>query len=262
MSWRILSACGWERPNGGPPPEEQPKVSLVQQRSGVDGGFLLVHLIAEHLRASAQNRVILFATHQTAAHYVGACQKVGLHATNFIGSGQFHIVDVHAELYAQCGKLESSAPMVGNFGAQLLPLIRDRVHEVTPSSNTIVIVDDLGFYAIVDPTIGEDGVIDFVEELIGTSLAGIGHIVLKVNAAECYGRLCAFLTDLTTIDILLEPLSSGNFREVDGRLTVHERTAPEGSCLVLRNLRCNLLYKVGDRQVQTFVPGEFGIKNL
>ncbi|XP_058118477.1 uncharacterized protein LOC131284092 [Anopheles ziemanni] len=254
MSWRNLWACGWDSTNEAAP-SDQLRVSLVQERSGVDGGFLLVQLIACHLREGPQNHVLMFASHHTAAHYIGAAQKLTFNARSYIESGKLQLVDVNAELYAQCPKLEPT---------QLLTHLRNRVRDVPATSNTVVIVDDLSFYTIMDPSPeAEDSVIDFAEELIDKAQPGISHVVLKVNAAECYERLCATLDDLATISILLEPLPSGNFREVDGRMTVHERRAEDRSSgLVLRKARCNLLYKVGDRQVQTFVPGEFGIKNL
>lgn len=227
----------------------------MQERSGVDGAFLLVQLIACHLREDPENQVLLFASHHTAAHYIGAAQKLTFNARSYIETGKFQLVDVNAELYGKCPELEHT---------RLVTLLRNRVFDVPETSNTVVIVDDLSFYTIMDPG-AEDSVIDFVEELISESQPGISHVVLKVNASECYERLCATLDDLATISILLEPLPSGNFREVDGRMTVHERKRTKedrSSGLVLRKLRSNLLYKVGDRQVQTFVPGEFGIKNL
>ncbi|KFB46678.1 AGAP003075-PA-like protein [Anopheles sinensis] len=251
MSHRNMFDCGLALPS------DQRRVSLVQERSGVDGGFLLVQLIASHLREDPQNAVLMFASHHTAAHYIGAAQKLTFNARSYIESGKLQLVDVNAELYARCPKLEHT---------QLLTLLRNRVRDIPDQSNTVVIVDDLSFYTIMDPSAGaEDSVIDFVEELIDKSQPGIGHVVLKVNAAECYERLCATLADRATISILLEPLPSGSFREVDGRMTVHEWRKAEhqsSSDLVLPKVRCNLLYKVGDRQVQTFVPGEFGIKNL
>ncbi|XP_050081811.1 uncharacterized protein LOC126569053 isoform X2 [Anopheles aquasalis] len=259
MSRDILSACCW--PMAGYPctnPVEKPRITLVQERTDTDGSFLIATLLTNYLKLSPRNHVLLFATHQNASHYTSACQKLTFNTSAAIESGQLCIVDVLAQLYADCDGGNTPAPN----GNRLLQSIIERLRALSPTQDTLVIVDDLGFFANLHPT-GEDEVIDFAEELLCTVFQAVQHIVLKVNISECYRRLCAYISDLAQVNITLEPLPSGNFREVDGRLTVYRLAGESDRDLVqLREHHRTLLYKVCDRQIRTYLSGELGIKNL
>ena len=75
--------------------------------------------------------------------------------------------------------------------------------------------------------------------------------------------LCTFLADLAEVIVGLGPLPSGASHELDGILTVYRRQSTSYPLLgALREPAKTLLYKVHDRLVRTYVPGEVGIKNL
>uniref|UniRef100_A0A182KEA2 Elongator complex protein 6 n=1 Tax=Anopheles christyi TaxID=43041 RepID=A0A182KEA2_9DIPT len=251
MVWDILSVCGWPIAGSREDVPIAPRITLVEEQSGVDGSFLLAMLMTNHLKRSVSNRVLLFAAHHTAAHYTAACQKLTFNTASALQSGHLRIVDMLAELYG------SVATGGRTTGAELLQLISDRLAEVGPS-NTLVIVDDLTFYSTMHPVVGsgENAVIDFVEQqLLLHTTAPDCHFVLKVNVSECYERLCTFLRDLADVIVELGPLPSGSFHELDEQSTLPLLSA-------LRESSKTLLYKVHDRLVRTYVPGEVGIKNL
>uniref|UniRef100_A0A182XVQ5 Elongator complex protein 6 n=1 Tax=Anopheles stephensi TaxID=30069 RepID=A0A182XVQ5_ANOST len=255
MVWDILSVCGW--PVAGSrddPPMEPPRVTLLQEQSGVDGSFLLAMLMTNHLKQSADNHVLLVAANHNAAHYTAACQKLTFNTASAIQTGQLCIVDVLAELYASGGSLGSP---------ELLQLINGRISGYD-KRNTLIIVDDLTFYSTMHSAgSGENAVIDFIEQLLHTTTAAHHHrMVLKVNASECYERLCTFLIDLADVTVSLGPLPSGSFRELDGILTVHRKQSAYPLMSAVREQSKTLLYKVHDRMVRTYVHGEVGIKNL
>ncbi|XP_049532338.1 uncharacterized protein LOC125949396 [Anopheles darlingi] len=263
MSRDILSACCW--PMAGYPctnPVEKPRITLVQERTDTDGSFLIATLLTNYLKLSPRNHVVLFATHQNASHYTSACQKLTFNTSAAIESGQLCIVDVLAQLYGDACNACDGGNTPAADGNKLLQSIIERLRVLSPTQDTLVIVDDLGFFTNLHPT-SEDEVIDFAEELLCTTFQAVQHIVIKVNISECYRRLCAYVCDLAQVNITLEPLPSGNFREVDGRLTV-DRLAPgtDSDLMVLREHHRTLLYKVCDRQIRTFLSGELGIKNL
>ncbi|XP_035775707.1 uncharacterized protein LOC118457885 [Anopheles albimanus] len=261
MSRDILSACCW--PMAGYPctnPIEKPRITLVQEQIDTDGSFLIATLLTNYLKLSARNHVLLFATHRNASHYASACQKLTFNTSAAIESGQLCIVDVLAELYADCNACDGGNTPAPN-GNKLLQSIIERLRALSPTQDTLVIIDDLGLFTTLHPT-GEDEVIDFAEELLCTAYQPVQHIVIKVNISECYRRLCAYISDLAQVNITLAPLPSGNFREVDGRMTVHRLAGTDGDLVPLREQHRTLLYKVCDRQVRTYLSGELGIKNL
>ncbi|XP_040151869.1 uncharacterized protein LOC120893792 [Anopheles arabiensis] len=258
MAWDILSVCGWpiagsRNDHQTPPQQAPPRVTLVQEQSGVDGAFLLAMLLTNHLKRSGDNRVLLFAAHHNAAHYTAACQKLTFNAASAIQSGQLRIVDVLAAVYGGA-----------TAGPALLQLISDRVAEAGPTSNTLIIVDDLTCLgAMMGGGSGENAVIDFVERLLLPLHPAAAQCVLKVNVSECYERLCTFLADLAEVIVGLGPLPSGASHELDGILTVYRRQSTSYPLLgALREPAKTLLYKVHDRLVRTYLPGEVGIKNL
>ncbi|XP_053681075.1 uncharacterized protein LOC128731942 [Anopheles nili] len=259
MSLDMLSACGWPLPgiNVTGSHTNPPKVTLVQEQFGVDGSFLLANMLVNHLKANTQaNSVLLIATHHTSAHYAGVCKKLAFNTEAAVKNHQLTMVDVLEHLYSQ-GGTTGALNLLQHIGQQM-----KEARQAHPS-NLLVIVDDLTFYAVMHPSGAENPVIDFFDEQLSmASPSRPDHIVLKVNASECYGRLCAYLRDQAEVVVTLEPLSSGNFREVDGRFTVHRRERTATSQLELLEHHRTLLYKVGERQIRTYVPGELGIKNL
>ncbi|XP_053659204.1 uncharacterized protein LOC128708268 [Anopheles marshallii] len=252
MVWDVLSVCGW--PIAGSKdetPPNAPRVTLIQEQSGVDGSFLLALLMTNHLKRSTDNHVLLLAANHGAAHYTAACQKLTFNTASAVQSGHLRIVDVLSELHTSAGR---------SNGPALLQLIGGRLSSEASKPNTLVLVDDLTFYITMHLANGENAVIDFVEQLLHT--ATHDHFVLKVNVAECYERLCTFLIDMADVTVTLEPLPSGSFRELDGILTVHRKQSTSGLMSAVRDQSKALLYKVHDRMVRTYVHGEVGIKNL
>ncbi|XP_049276598.1 uncharacterized protein LOC125760475 [Anopheles funestus] len=252
MVWDVLSVCGW--PIAGSrdeSPPVAPRVTLIQERSGVDGSFLLAMLMTNHLKRSTNNHVLLVAANHSAAHYTAACQKLTFNTASAVQSGHLCIVDALSELYTSGGHWNDP---------ELLHLIEGRLSSEPSKTNTLVLVDDLTCFIAMHPTNGENAVIDFVEQLLNT--ATHDHFVLKVNVAECYERFCTFLLDMADVSVTLEPLPSGSFRELDGILTVHRKQTTSQLMPAVREQSKALLYKVHDRMVRTYVHGEVGIKNL
>uniref|UniRef100_A0A182N6L4 Elongator complex protein 6 n=1 Tax=Anopheles dirus TaxID=7168 RepID=A0A182N6L4_9DIPT len=248
----IPSVCGWPMAGSKEDGQQRPRVTLVQERSGVDGSFLLSMLLTNHLKANRDNRVVLFTTHHNAAHYAAACQKLTFNTSSAIQSKHLCIVDMLSEMY--------NAPSTMS-GSVILQFVHQRLSEL-PLENTLIIVDDLTFYGVMQPADGDNVVISFVEDLVSRCNRQPGSsLILKVNVADCYERLCAHLADMTDTNVTLEPLPSGSYNECDGILTVH-RKCPYPLLSALCEQPKTVLFKVHDRNVHTFRRGEAGIKNL
>uniref|UniRef100_A0A182RXY8 Elongator complex protein 6 n=1 Tax=Anopheles funestus TaxID=62324 RepID=A0A182RXY8_ANOFN len=172
MVWDVLSVCGW--PIAGSrdeSPPAAPRVTLIQERSGVDGSFLLAMLMTNHLKRSTNNHVLLVAANHSAAHYTAACQKLTFNTASAVQSGHLCIVDALSELYTSGGHLN---------GPELLHLIEGRLSSEPSKTNTLVLVDDLTCFIAMHPTNGENAVIDFVE-----ATAQHGHARPLRTEGEC-----------------------------------------------------------------------------
>lgn len=250
MAQPILAACGLQS-------DHLPRLTLLKQDSGVDGSFLIAATLGHRLKASKDNHVLLVATQHSYHHYSAACMKVGFNLAPARDSGQLQILDVAAELFRNYPS-----------GASSLDDISDRVAaflEAHPKAT--ILVDDLAYFLNFDHS--EAQLIDFVEQFaeITDDRQHQHSLVIKLNTANLWPTLSANLDDMAQTEIRLQRLASGQFREVDGRLIVSRFPAAEKEdggqeLMKVKKVDKSVLYKVNERNVKVFVPGEVGIKNL
>lgn len=197
--------------------------------------------------------MLLVATQHTYHHYSAACMKVGFNLGPSRDSGQLQVLDVAAELFRN---YPDSVPCLDD--------VSKRAHEFLQAHpDGTILVDDLTYFLNFDHS--EAQLIDFVEELAGQDDRH-HSLVIKLNTADRWTTLCANLDDLAQVEIGLQRLTSGQFREVDGRLVVRsyptEKDDGEQDLIRVKKVDRSVLYKVNERNIKVFVPGEVGIKNL
>lgn len=250
MAQPVLAACAVHS-------EPLPRLTLIKQDSGVDGSFLIAAILGRCLKTSKDNHVLLVVTHHTYHHYSSACMKIGFNLGPARDSGQLEIFDVGAELYC---KYPDSYPS--------LNAIKERVEVFLQTHpKATIFMDDLSYFLNFDHS--EAQLIDFVEKLADQTNDNDQRqhsLVIKLNTADLRPTLCANLDDMAQTEIRLERLASGQFREVDGRLIVRcyptEKDGGDQGLMRVKVVNNSMLYKVNERNVKVFVPGEFGIKNL
>lgn len=243
MAQPVLAACGLNDQN-------LPSLTLVKQHTGVDGSFLIASVLGQRLKLSRENRVLLVATQHNYSHYSSACLKLAHNLAPSRDSGQLEVLDVGAELYQN---YPTSFPRLEDVTKRIRAFL-----ERSPRGT--VLVDDLMYFLNFDHS--EAQLIDAMEELV-TNLGSEQALVVKLNTADLYEVLCANLDDLAQTEIRLERLPSGTFREVDGKMSVRRHQPTDGEALVsVKQLERSVLFKVNERNVKIFVPGELGIKHL
>ncbi|XP_053698582.1 elongator complex protein 6 [Sabethes cyaneus] len=246
MAQPLLASCGLSEP------ALPPGLTLVRQHSAVDGSFLIAAVLGHRLKLSRNERVLLIAAHHSYSHYSSACLKLAYNLGPARDSGQLEIFDVGAEVAQNYPVL----PALNDIQKRIETFLEQ-------SPEATVLIDDLTF--LLNFGHSETELINLVETWV--SLANAQQsFVIKLNTAELYDWLCDNLVDMAEIEVRLEQLTSGNFREVDGRLNVsrlnHADSRGENSLISFRTLEKSLLYKVNDRSIKVFVPGEVGIKNV
>ncbi|XP_039444736.1 elongator complex protein 6 [Culex pipiens pallens] len=243
MAQPVLATCGLNEAT-------IPPLTLIKQDSGVDGSFLIAAILGHRLKTSKDHRVLLIATQHNYTHYSSACLKLTYNLGPSRDSGQLQTLDIGAELFQNFPEA----------GPNLCDL-QKRIEEFLQSSpQATILIDDLTFFLNLGHT--ESQLMDFVEAIV-TGLNRLNQaVVIKLNTADLYDVLGANLDDLAATELRLERLTSGNFREVDGRLTVSRVHEHEDALVQTKQRDRQVLFKVNERNVKVFVPGELGIKNL
>ncbi|XP_058455307.1 elongator complex protein 6 [Malaya genurostris] len=243
MALPLLTTCGLSDPR-------LPGLTLIKQQSAVDGSFLIASVLGHRLKSDKDARILLVACHHGYSHYSSACLKLAFNLSSARESGQLQVLDVGAEVFRNY----PIGPSVDT--------IRERIEQALASSPKVtVIIDDLTHLLNYGHT--ESELIDLVEQLMVRRTGSEQSFVIKLNTADLFERLCANLDDMAQTVIQLDQMSSGNFREVNGRLSVSRRPADDGNDLLcVLQPEKSVLYKVNDKNVRIFVPGEIGIKHL
>ncbi|XP_058811713.1 uncharacterized protein LOC131676589 [Topomyia yanbarensis] len=240
MALPLLANCGLSN-------QTLPRLTLIKQQTAVDGSFLIASVLGHRLKSDKDTRVLLVAAQHGYGHYSSACAKLAYNLGPARDSGQLLVLDVGAELtqnYPVCPNVDT---------------VRERIETVLAASPKVtIIIDDLTYLLNYGHT--ETELIQLVEQFVARR-GPEQSFVIKLNTADLFEWLCANLDDLAQTEVRLETLSSGNFREVDGRLSV-SRMVGDDELICLKQQEKSVLYKVNDRNVKVFVPGEIGIKHL
>lgn len=246
MAQSFLTSCGLggqTLPSG---------LTLIRQHSAADGSFLIAVVLAHRLKVARDERILLIAAHQGYNHYSSACLKLAYNLGPARDSGQLQIIDISAEV-------TQNYPIYPDLNDVRLRI--EMFLEQSPQAT--VLIDDISIFLNYGHS--ETEIINLIESL--TSLTNLQQsFIVKLNTADQFDWLCDTLADMAGVEVRLEQLTSGNFREVDGRFSVsqmlHVDSRGEDSIMSTRTSEKSLLYKVNDRSIKVFVPGEVGIKNV
>ncbi|XP_055587570.1 uncharacterized protein LOC129740014 [Uranotaenia lowii] len=252
MAQQLLSTCGLI----GTDQQPFPAVTFIKQNCGTDGSFLVATILGQRLKPAPgslnnrDHRVLLIASHHSYSHYSSACLKLTYNLGPARECGQLQVIDTGSELLQNYPRLE---PTLEQLQARIFAFMDE-------SPKSTVILDDVSLFLNLGHS--ENQLIDLVEALVEKQTPE-QQLVIKLNTADLYKVLCANLDDLAQTELQLEPLASGNFREVDGRLSIHRYPGKNHDRLFfVKQLDRSVLYKVNDRNVKLFAPGELGIKHL
>uniref|UniRef100_U5EX87 Elongator complex protein 6 n=1 Tax=Corethrella appendiculata TaxID=1370023 RepID=U5EX87_9DIPT len=258
MSSSILMACGLTDEL------KTPKVIFIKENSGVDGNFLISCLLGQRLK-QRDHKIFLHATHHNFQHYSNACMKLGSNINLPNDSGQLKFHDVKKLLFDS--NFHNSTEIINyeNLFATFVTFINENLpHE---SNRISIIFDDLSFYLNFNSH--ENDLIKFIEKIVEFieihPRRNSIFLVLKLNNSELYEYLCNNLAIFSDCELIVSQLKSGRFREVDGHLDIYRIKSDESGdaqqqLIDFKVKEKSILFKVNERNIKVFVPGEFGIK--
>lgn len=225
---------------------------LVQEDSGVDGSFLVTSILGQRLKVQ-NSGTVLVCLHHNVHHYVGAGTRLGFNLNMAREKGTLTVMDVLENL---SNDLMSSKYLGNSSLATLLTEIETHANALLNSKQSCTIIMD-NVSALLDMGHSDDAVLRFCQRLVAIADDNSNiSIVLKFNTNELNPNIVNNVADLAAAHIHLVRLTSGNFKEVDGKILYRKR-APNGYDASNEK---QLLYKVNDRNVKVFLPGEVGVK--
>lgn len=244
MSLNVLSACDL----GG---KKLQKFVLISEDIGVDGSFLILSILGNCLKYQ-ENGIVLVCLHHTSQHYSNAGARLGFNINMARDKGRIQILEPLADI---ANELLSSKFLTEPKGTQLQTFFTDISENIQKHSecneNVTLIIDNVT--ALHDLGYPVELITRFVHKIIELSSERVS-IVLKVNACSLYNKLISNIEDYADSVISVNKLKSGEFQEVDGKIVYTKRSDN------FNHTSKSILYKINDRNIKVFQPGEVGVR--
>lgn len=254
MATSLLLACGLNE-------QLWPPLTYIREDTDVDASFLVTCILGQRTKIP-NSSTILLSLHHAFQHYALSGQRLGFNLNTARDNGSLLVTeplqDIADNLFASNVFQKNDVQLV-----QMWTQLKQQIHEQLKSKKYVTIVfDDLS--ALLNLGSTEKYIILFVRQLVAmatSTFAGRLAIVAKLNTCNLFDHLTNNLEAMADVEIQCNKLKSGSFREVDGRLVSIRPTKKEaGQDLVGDRFEKTMLYKVNERFVKIFAPGEVGIQ--
>nr|AAF40432.1 DID [Drosophila melanogaster] len=250
MATSVLLACGLNE-------QKLPGFVHISEESNVDGSFLISCVLGQRLRISNAGTLLVCLQHHY-QHYFNAGMRLGYN-TNIFQGKTLGVIDVLSDM---AGEGLASKWLTNTEGQtlteQLVEDIRAQVESNYANRNSYtVLIDNLSILFNL-------GASKLQVQQFCQDLAALGKerekltVITKLSNSDIYQLTDNNVAKLGQVRIQVLRLKSGVFREVDGKLLI-ERVLDEGN-YACEETRKEVLYKVNDRNVKVFAPGEIGVK--
>lgn len=229
-----------------------PPFTFIREDTGVDGSFLISSILGQRIKIQSTG-TILVCLQNTFQHYSSAGVRLGYNLNMSRDKGTLiaiePLLDLAENLFASNFLNACEEELLNTVWLK----IEQAVDQLAETKQTLtLIIDNLS--GLIDLGVGVNAIVTFCRKLrnyCGEKLS----VVVKVNTSNLYGTVCGGLEDLADTEIRIEKLTSGNFKEVDGRIVCRRRQDNGFD----KNEKL-VLYKVNDRNIKIFAPGEVGVK--
>lgn len=251
MATSVLLACGLNE-------QKLPGFVHISEESNVDGSFLISCILGQRLRISNAGTLLVCLQHHY-HHYFNAGMRLGYNSNIFLGK-TLNVIDVLSDIARQglgCKWLHASNG-VNALTEQLVEDIRSQLsNNYSNRSSYTILIDNLSILFNL-------GASKLQVQQFCQALADLAKeyehltVITKLSNSDIHQLTDNNVAKLGQVRIQVLRLKSGVFREVDGKLLI-ERVLEEGS-YDCEQTRKEVLYKVNDRNVKIFNPGEIGVK--
>lgn len=232
--------------------QQLPRFVFLREDNGVDGSFLISSILGQRLKQQDTGTVLLCLQHSF-QHYSSAGIRLGYNLNVNRDKGALIALEPLLDLAENLFKSNYLSNSDEEILQSLWQQIEQSVVRLMETKHSItLIVDNLS--CLIDFGIDEYRIIELCQRLSRFNTERLS-VVVKINTCQLFEDICNNLEDLAEVEIKIEKLKSGNFREVDGRIVCLNRNANGYD-----KTEKTVLYKVNDRNVRVFAPGEVGVK--
>lgn len=252
MAASVLFACGLNE-------QKLPPFIHISEESNVDGSFLISSILGQRLRISNAGTLLVCLQHNY-QHYFNAGMRLGYNCSIFLDK-TLGVIDPSTELakdFLSCKWLSNENKLTDLLLAEIKEQLSGS--NFTTRINNTIIIDNLSILYNLGAS-KEDiqqfchGLMALTRELqnltIITKMSNCDHYILDDNNVSKLG----------SVHIRVIKLKSGVFREVDGKLLIKRLQEDDDNCYEVNYTTKEVLYKVNDRNVKIFNPGEIGLKS-
>lgn len=251
MAASLLIACGLNE-------AKLPPFIHISEESNMDGGFLISSILGQRLRTPHVTTMLVGLQHGY-QHYLNAGMRLGYNLTLFMNK-KFFIIDALKSI--QVKQWKSMWLTEGDAMAnKLIEFLSERLTAAAsnePSGTCLTfVIDNLSIFLNFGFT--PEGVLRLCQDLHAMTAEYPGlTIVTKLSTSDVHPVLDNNIAKLADVHLRVKQLKSGAFKEVDGKLSVVRETTD--GCYELMEQQKEILYKVNERNVKIFNPGEVGVK--
>ncbi|TMW53300.1 hypothetical protein DOY81_001600 [Sarcophaga bullata] len=251
MAASVLFACGLNE-------QRLPPFIHISEESNIDGSFLISSILGQRLRTSNAGTLLVCLQHNY-LHYFSAGMRLGYNCNIFLGK-TLSVVDTLLDMardFITSKWLSKETPIT----EVLLAEIKDQISGPNFISriNTTVIIDNLAILYNLGAT--KEDIQKFCHGLMALSQQFQNlTIITKMSNCDIYSLDDNNVAKMGSLHIRVVKLKSGIFREVDGKLLIKKLQDEEDNSYECNYSSKEILYKVNDRNVKIFNPGEIGLK--
>ncbi|XP_055379533.1 elongator complex protein 6 [Condylostylus longicornis] len=258
MAASLLLACGLNE-------QKLPSAIHLSEESDIDGSFLISSILGQRLRIQ-NSGVILICLQQNYQHYMNAGIRLGYNLNMFNGKNLYvhePILDIIKSNFCENSTAPSSEINDSIFSDEIFKFIEKIIKEKFIEKTSItIILDNLSILMNMGESYRSilkfyENLKEFIENIMNESTKSI-TLLTKLNNCDLFNVLDNNLIRMSDLHIRVVKLKSGAFKEVDGKLIITKDEIIE-FCQINKNEK-NILYKVNDKNIKIFNPGEVGIK--
>lgn len=245
MSTSVLLACELNE-------QKLPKFVLIQEQCGADASFFIVSLIGSCLKHQ-QNGVILVCMHHIGQHYISAAARLGINMSAAREKNRIAFVEPLADI----GQKSLTSHYLCEPEEKVLDTLYQTIIEgadqqLASKEHATIVIDNVAM--LIDLGYTMQAIRRFCHRLVHMQNERIS-IVLKINTSNLYVDLIRSIEDYAVSDYVVAKMKSGDFHEVDGKILYKKRCDN-----FKKHTTKTILYKVSDKNIKIFQPGEVGVR--
>lgn len=235
----LVSACGFTEPR---------KFIVIKEKQDIDGSFLISALIGQRLRQQ-NGGIILVCCSQTLKYYDTCGKKLGYNLTMSVTKKCLQVIEPLREMVTLNQEVLMER-LSNEIDSKLTALENDGKKNIT------IIIDDVTFFTNLGSS--EKDLVKFGLKLRKLTQRDGISVAIKIGFSDFHQNVSNNLEDEADVALTLERLKSGDFWDVDGKLTI--RKVNHQSETSTTESERSLLYFIGDHNVKLTAPGESGLK--